>query len=270
MDWTYKAVLTAMTVAAVLMTAQLFGRRLAGMLAGLPVTTAPSLLWIAAEHGAEFAARCGVGSVAACGAAAVFALIYERMARRHGVWTSMAAAVSGVGVVALSLALMTRGEHGLPIALAASAALCAAALVKLPVAPAASRPARRVPGELWLTASVAGGFSAVIAPWSPLLGPFWSGLLASLPVIGSAALAYQHLTATHGDRQRFLRGYATGLVGTAAFATTFAGAAGELGASLAMAIAAVAGITVSIGLARQPGSARNRALSAQGLAPKDT
>ena len=39
MDWTYKAVLTTVTVAAVLMAARWMGRRVAGLLAGLPVIT---------------------------------------------------------------------------------------------------------------------------------------------------------------------------------------------------------------------------------------
>lgn len=270
MDWGYKAVLTAMTVAAVLMTAQLFGRRLAGLVAGLPVIAAPSLLWIAAEQGAAYAARCAVGSVAACGAAAVFAVIYERVARRHGLLPSMGAALGGGGLIALVLAVLTRGEHGLAIALLATTALCAWALMRLPSAPAEARPTRRLRGELLLTAAVAGAVSALIALWSPLLGPFWSGLLASLPVISSAALVQQHLTVPHVDRQRFLRGYATGLVGKAAFATAFAGVAAQAGASLGMALAAVVGIVVSIGLARQLGPVETQASSAQAaLAPHD-
>ena len=44
MDWGYKAVLTAITVALVLLVAQALGRRLAGLLAGLPIVTAPALL----------------------------------------------------------------------------------------------------------------------------------------------------------------------------------------------------------------------------------
>jgi hypothetical protein len=271
MDWGYKAVLTAMTGAAVLMTAQLFGRRLAGLIAGLPVIAAPSLLWIAAEQGAAYAARCAVGSVAACGAAAVFAVIYERVARRHGLLSSMGAALGGGGLVALVLALLTRGEHGLAIALLATATLCTWALLRLPAAPAGARPTRRLRGELLLTAALAGTVSAVIALWSPLLGPFWSGLLASLPIISSAVLAQQHLTVPHADRRRFLRGYGTGLVGKAAFATAFAGSASQVGASLAMVLAAVVGIAVSIGLARQLGRAETQAPTAQAvLAPQDS
>lgn len=249
MDWGYKAVLTAMTVAAVLMAAQLFGRRVAGLIAGLPVIAAPSLLWIAAEQGVDFAARCAIGSVAACGAAAVFALVYERVARNRGLLPSMAAALSAGGVVALVLAVITSGANGLAIALLAAALLCAGALLHLPVAPAGARPARRLQREMLLTAAVAGAISALVAAMATLLGPFWSGLLASLPVISSAVLAHQHLTATHADRQRFLRGYAAGLVGKAAFATAFSGAAAALGAVGAMLLAVAIGLSVALGMA---------------------
>lgn len=80
MDWAYKAMLTALAVAAVLMVATLFSRRLSGLLAGLPVITAPALLWLAHERGAEFAALSATGSVAASAAAALFAVTY---AGRH-------------------------------------------------------------------------------------------------------------------------------------------------------------------------------------------
>jgi len=251
MDWGYKAMLTATTVAALLMAAQLFGRRIAGIVAGLPVTTAPSLLWIAAEQGAPFAALSAIGSVAACGAAAVFALAYERMARRHGVLASMSAALGAGGVVALALALLTAHAAGLPIALLATTALCALALRWLPAAAPAARPAARAHRQVLLTAAVAGTVSAVIASGSPLLGPFWSGLLASMPVIASAVLVHQHLTAAQADRQRFLRGYSMGLMGKAAFATAFASAAAPLGAATAMGLSVAAGVAVSAALAWQ-------------------
>lgn len=246
MDWGYKAMLTAVTVAAVLMTAQLFGRRLAGLVAGLPVIVAPSLLWLAAEQGVDFAARSAIGSLSACGAAAVFALVYERAARVRGALASMAAALSAGGVVAWALAALTGGRHGLAIALLAAALLCALAMHALPVAPPAARPARGGRRELLLTSALAGVISALIAMTAALLGPFWSGLLASLPVISSAVLMHQHLTATHADRQRFLRGYAAGLIGKAAFAAAFAASAGWLGGGVSMLMSLALGLSVAL------------------------
>jgi len=46
--------LTALAI--VLMTVSRFSRRLVGLLAGLPVITAPALFWLVHEQGADFAA----------------------------------------------------------------------------------------------------------------------------------------------------------------------------------------------------------------------
>ena len=179
MDWGYKAVLTAMTVAAVLMMAQLFGRRLAGLVAGLPVITAPSLLWLALEQGGAYAAHCAIGSAAACGAGAIFALIYERAARRHGPLLTLTLALASGGAVALLLALLTAGSFGLPLALLSACALGTFALRALPAAPAGAQPLRPLRGQLLLTAALAGVVSGVLALAAPWLGAFWAGLLAA-------------------------------------------------------------------------------------------
>ncbi|MFN9185151.1 MAG: DUF3147 family protein, partial [Betaproteobacteria bacterium] len=74
MDWAYKAVLTATTVALLLAVAQLFGRRLAGILAGLPTVTGPALVWLALDHGTDFAVEAALGSVAASALCGLFAV----------------------------------------------------------------------------------------------------------------------------------------------------------------------------------------------------
>ncbi|MFO0433569.1 MAG: hypothetical protein ACK50G_03735 [bacterium] len=246
MDWGYKAVLTAMTVAAVLMMAQPFGRRLAGLVAGLPVITAPSLLWLALEQGGAYAAHCAIGSAAACGAGAIFALIYERAARRHGPLLTLTLALASGGAVALLLALLTAGSFGLPLALLSACALGTFALRALPAAPAGAQPLRPLRGQLLLTAALAGVVSGVLALAAPWLGAFWAGLLAALPIISSAVLLHQHVTASHGDRQRFLQGYTTGQLGNAVFAGVFASAAASLGPSLAMAAALAVGLAAAL------------------------
>lgn len=250
MDWGYKAVLTAMTVAAVLMTARLFGRRVAGLVAGLPVITAPSLLWLALEQGAAYAAHCAIGSVAACGAAAVFAVTYERAARRHGPLLTLALALAGGGAVALLLAPLTAGSFGLSIALLSAFALGVFALRALPAAPTGAQPLPPLRGQLLLTAALAGAVSAVLAAAAPWLGAFWAGLLAGLPIISCAVLLHQHLTASHGDRQRFLQGYTSGLLGKTAFAGVFASAAVSLGPTMAMATAVTVGIAAALAVTR--------------------
>lgn len=247
MDWGYKAMLTTVSVALVLMVAQTFGRRLAGLLAGLPIITAPALLWVASEHGPGFAARTAVGSLAACGLMALFALAYERVSRRHGPALSLAsglAAIVAAGVPAAALA-------GHPLrALAFTLACCGLAAVLLPRSRPGAAPARRLRGEIAYTAVMAGVVGIVAALIASAFGPFWAGVLAALPVISAAALVNQHLTATHDDIRRFLRGYVAGLSGKAMFALTFAVAVVAAGAPMALGLGALVGLATSFSAIR--------------------
>jgi hypothetical protein len=245
MDWGYKAMLTTMTVALVLLVAQSFGRRLAGMLAGLPVITAPALLWITAEQGAGFAAKCAVGSIAACGLMALFALTYERLSRRLGPGLTLIGSLAIGGMVALPMTLL----QGHPLrASALSAVLCIAVVLLLPSGGANAGQVRRMRGEIPLTAVAAGLVSVVISLAARELGPFWSGLLAALPIISAAALVTLHLTSAHESIERFLRGYVTGLIGKAVFALTFAVLIVQTGVVVAIAAALLTGISVTFGM----------------------
>lgn len=242
MDWGYKAMLTTVTVALVLVVAQTMGRRLAGMLAGLPVITAPALLWIAAEQGAGFAARCAVGSIAACGVMAVFALTYERLSRRLGPGLTLLLSLAVGALIAMPMTLL--GDRPLR-AITLTAVLCGAVILLLPIAARADQ-MRRIRGEIAFTAVAAGAVSVMVSLGARELGPFWSGLLASLPIISVAALVTQHLAAKHDSIQRFLRGYVVGLVGKAVFALAFAASVVQIGAPLAVTAALAIGLGAAL------------------------
>lgn len=247
MDWGYKAMLTTVTVALVLLVAQTIGRRLAGMLAGLPVITAPALLWITAEQGAAFAAQSAVGSIAACGLMALFALTYERLSRRLDPALTLLGSLAIGGMAALPMALLA----GHPLrASALSAFLCGAVVLLLPSGGRRAGPAHRMRGEVAFTAAAAGLISVVISLAASQLGPFWSGLLAAMPVISAAALVTQHLNGAHEDIERFLRGYVAGLIGKAMFALAFAGLVMQLGASVAISAALLVGVAATFGMTK--------------------
>jgi hypothetical protein len=241
MDWGYKAVLTAITVAAVLMAAQLIGRRLAGLLAGLPIITAPALLWLTQSQGAAFAAQTALGSVAACGAAALFALAYERLSRRLTAAATLAGSLAVGGVAALAPSAVTWSAGR---ALACAALGCALAWRALPRPAAPAQPGRRLRGELWLVAAAAGAVCALLGAWSVQLGPYWSGLLASLPIVSACALVHQQVSAPADEVRRLLRGYVDGLAGKAVFGVLFAELLGPLQAAAALLLAAALAVAV--------------------------
>jgi hypothetical protein len=243
MEWINKALLTAAIVALLLGASTRFGRRGAGLLAGLPTITGPALWWLAVEHGHDYAGQAAVGSVAACGLCALFALAYERASRRLGAFTALAVACLAA---ALSLPLLQALSGDLSSALAIAGLVAGGACVLMSdrgIEPAASaRPAassRR--HDIALTALVAGAVSGVVAWAAPATGPFWAGVLASPPLLAAAVAVHEHASAGHDTAQRFLRGYVAGLIGRAAFAAGFALLVAPFGVATATLVATAVG-----------------------------
>ena len=247
MDWAYKAALTAAAVAAVMMAARLFGRSLAGLLAGLPVITAPALLWLAAEQGDAFAAAGAIGSLAACVPAALFAWSFERLARRCGV---VKASLGAGAVLALS-ALATQPLAGHPLAALLAALLaCTFTLRSVSARPVSSTWVRPLRGEPWVSAALAGVVSAGVAVVAQQAGAFWAGMLSSAPIISACAMLHLRAAGGPGDVTRFVTGYLPGLLAKALFVFSFAMVAPRLGAVAAFGLAAAAGAAGALALAR--------------------
>lgn len=239
MDWGYKAVLTAVTVGLVLTVAQAIGRRQAGLLAGLPVTTAPALLWLAVEQGGAVAARSATGTVVACGLMTIYALVYEVAARRSGPVASLLAGLAAAAVLAAPASLLADRPLAALLAAATSAVVVLAVLPRPPLRP--SR-AHRLRGQIGLTAMVSGALTVWVAALAGACDPFWAGVLAALPIISAAALVVLHQTGTLDDVRHFLRGYVLGLIGKSAFGLAFAIVVLPQGIGAALVAAVVAGI----------------------------
>lgn len=238
MEWVCKALLTAAAVAAVMLAAGRLDRRLVGLLAGLPLVSAPALLWLAHEQGPVFAAGTAAGSVAACAASALYARVAVALLARCG-------AVVALGGALAASALVVAALHGLqqrPGAVLAACALVCAALrptLRLDAPAGAVRPLR---GEPWLSAGLSGLVAVAVSQSPATLGAYGAGLLASLPVITSFALLHLHRGGTAADQHRFLLGYLHGTWGKAVFATVFAFVAPAWGSGWAAALAAAGGL----------------------------
>lgn len=221
MEFVYRAVLTATVVAMVLMASRLRGGRIAGLLAGAPLVTAPALTWIAIDRGAEAAREAGIGSVASCVVVVGFALAYDRAARRFR--PAPTALIATVALLLLSWPAYHWLGDSVAAALVASLVACGAALLALPAAPDAGALAvfaeRRT--RVAATAVLAGGISGVIAFFGPGLDPWVAGSLASLPLVGAAGAIAEHARGS-GHATRFWRGYVEGLVAKAGFGACFA------------------------------------------------
>lgn len=256
MDWLCKALLTAGTVLIVMAVARLGGRRLAGVVAALPTITAPTLVWLADDEGLAFAISAAIGSVAACGMLAVFALFYARAARHSG------------GAVALACGLCGALAIALPAEAASADLNCALALALASIAIAfAAMPASRTDvvsrkGSLrlmFLVASMSAGVTALAAFIGPTMGGFATGLLSSLPLVTGPVAMSEHATHGHRAAAHFLRGYVGGLFGKSAFGAGFALLAPRLGVVTALLLAGGCACLLS--------TCRWRELPALGAAP---
>ena len=235
-----KAALTAAVVAMVMLAARMFGRQAAGLLTGLPIITAPALVWVALEQGTSAATRVAVGSVAACAVAAVFCLCYERMSRKAGPAACLAVAAAGVGFSCLA-ARMWLG--GLFVACAAAALLCGGVLHCLSKAAAAVPPRTELrQSKLTVTIAFAAVSGALVTRGQ--VDPFWVGLLAGLPIVAATVTVAEHTDTGALAVRRFLRGYVVGLIGKAAFGVLFAVLLAPAGLSWALLISSLASAAV--------------------------
>ena len=275
MDWLCKAVLAAMTVATVLVVAGKVSRRGAGLLAGLPVITLPALVGLAHDQGVDFVARSVSGSAAVCVMAPGLAITFVVLARRHGMAISLAGAAV-VGGLAVSAMQAVDGRPLLALALAAVSCIvakgwmgaagagpCAAGQKLLSDAAATTTPVqgavhlaahvaapRRRTGEPWLTAAIAGAVVAAMSLLASRLGPYWSGVLSSLPVILVLSLLRLQRTAGVAALPAFVAGYVVGMLANAVFLCCFALTVAAWGPAGAGLVAALAGAAAAWALGR--------------------
>ena len=130
--------------------------------------------------------------------------------------------------------------------------------------PAAARWVRPLRGEPWLSALLAGVVSAVVSLLAARVGPFWSGMLSSLPLISACALIHLRLAGGAGDVASFVAGYLRGIVAKALFIVVFALLVSPLGAPPALGLALAAGAAGAWLLAQA--QRRGRAAKAPSLA----
>ncbi len=243
MDWTYKALLTAMTVGIVLTVSRTFGQRIGGLCAGLPVVSALTLIWLALEQGQRFATHSAVGIIAASGTSAVFIVSYEWLSRHRT--AAVALPLSLIPAAALSILVLQLHLSALGI-FAGSIALCVAGLARLDAPQLNVRPAQRSRKSLLLTAVSAGVICATVTSQSTALGPFQAGLLAGLPIVGASVIVNYHLAMGRTAVTRFARGYLAGLSGQAAFATVFSLAIPQTGVGIAIGLSLAASAATTL------------------------
>jgi hypothetical protein len=211
-----KIIVTPTLMWAVSSAARRWGSLVGGLLSGLPLTSAPISIYLAAEQGERFAADAAVGSVEGLGAVTASYLAYAFCAPRMGILAAILLALAAFvfggallhGVIQPGLWLATAID--LP-AMALAVALCRTA----PEAPARrSRPPRwDMPARL----AAATILVLLVSTLAPRLGPGLSGVLAPVPIISWPLIAFARAQGGVGAALDVVRGSAQGAFGVLAF-----------------------------------------------------
>lgn len=77
-----KVTLTPFLIAVASMAQRRWGGAIGGLVAGLPLTSAPVSVFLAVEHGPAFAARAAIGTLLGISAMSAFCACYARAAAR--------------------------------------------------------------------------------------------------------------------------------------------------------------------------------------------
>ncbi len=212
------------------------------ILIGLPWMTGPVLFILGQERGDTWVASTCVGVqlgvIALCGYAGGYTLI----ARRHG-WL----ASQSVGTVAFALVALVVQRLGLGAAAAALGALAGLltlyrAIVIPPEAPVPGRlPWWDIPARMLATAVLV----VIISLSADQLGPTWSGIIATFPVIMTVIGTFTHAQWGGDATRRLFRGVVISLVSFVLFFVTVEASVVSLGLVASYALAVLVSIATS-------------------------
>jgi len=238
----FKLILTPVLIVAVSLVGRRWGPKTGGLLAGLPLTSAPVSAFLAVEQGTDFAAKAAVGTLSGVGSVGVFCLAYVLAAKRWG-WV----VCTSVGILCF---LFVTGVFrlvalGLIASLLVTASVLGAVLVSLPRgvtrAVVRQRPAWDLPGR----ALAATGLVLLLTGAAPILGARLSGLLSPFPVFASVLAAFSHAHDGPGASMLLLRGIVLASFGFAGFFLVAGWGLPRWGIEFTFAVASVVAMAIS-------------------------
>ena len=226
--------------------ARRWGHAVSGYLGGMPLIGGPITLFIAMDHGAEFASRSATFTLAAILGQGAHLLAFSHAAQRGAAWpVALLAGWTCFAAAALFSASLARGPW---FALALAGIGLVAAWFLLPRPQQAAVPADIPAAELRLRLVAAVILAAVILWAADTFGPVASGILLSVPVTGSIMPPFTLALYGADSVARLTRGFVVGLTGFTAFFLLVAVAAVPWGVAPAF-VAAVAAALAAVAVA---------------------
>jgi hypothetical protein len=241
-----KLLLAPALVVASTLAGRRWGAAVTGALVAFPIVAGPVLLVIHLEHGAAFTRESAAASLLGLVSLAAFALVFAWLGRRCSWPAALTAGWVAVLAVDAGLALL---RLPLPAALAVTTAAIAAAAPAMPRPPAGTGTGTRLPPNWDLLARCLATAALVVSltTASAVLGPHWTGLLATVPTAASVVAAFALAQGGPGEATRMLAGLLRGLLGFAVFCCVLAALVEPVGVT-AFAGALVAALVVQAGV----------------------
>jgi len=214
----FKILIAPVLIGLVSLAGRKWGPGIAGWLLGLPLNSAPILVFLVLQEGREFASAAAVGSLLGIIAWAAFGLIYALSCPRVSWWVSMLAGWAGYGVMAWLVSHVHLGV-GWSFVLVVAALITILLLFPRPAQSDLVLPRRRY--ELWLRMITATIMVVALTGAAKALGPQRSGILAAFPNYTTILAVFSHQQSA-ASAVKVLRGVTMGLYTTTVFCTILA------------------------------------------------
>ncbi len=209
-----KLTLTPLLMAAVSLASRRWGGAVGGLIAGLPLTAAPVSVYLTIEQGPAFAAVMAASAIGGIGAVTLSYLVYIGASRR---WSLAATVGLTVAAYLAASALLRILDLPLGFVLVLDGVLVAAVLARPPPATPVSARAASAVWDLPARVLVSTGMVLVITFCAHLIGPRYSGLLSTVPMIGWPLIVFAHRQQGRAEAVVVALGISRGTLGLVAF-----------------------------------------------------
>lgn len=237
-----KLLLTPTLMIAVTLAGRRWGPKVAGLLAGLPLTSAPVSVFLAIEQGADFAAKAALGSLSGVGSVGVFCLAYALAARRFG-W--LICTWLGIASFLIFTTLLSVTTLGWVASIFEVTVTLVVVMLFFPRV-SAVRSARRPPTwDVPARAATATGVVFLITSIAATLGARLTGLISPFPVFANVLAAFSHRGEGHKAGVVFLRSTVMASFGFGSFFFVVGNALPHFGICLTYSAATLIALSVS-------------------------
>nr|WP_225778297.1 hypothetical protein [Pseudomonas sp. Marseille-Q3773] len=242
-----KLMVTPLLMWAISLASRRWGGLLGGLLSGLPVTSALVMTFLCLEQGTAFALGAVPGALGGLAAVQATYTFYLFATRRLGIAPAVSLAILFYGLAAYAFTHWGSLYLSIGVALLLIGVLIRAS-GREPKPDTLVRPRHRyweIPLRM-VSATALLMLTTRLASW---LGPATSGMLAPIPVIAWPLVVFAHVQHGRAGMAAMVRGNAIGAVGVIAFYLVIAGLLEAWGVAIAISLAMVCAVGLTIGLA---------------------